>query len=50
MTFEITVYGADEGELTDVDKEDLADRVHRVLQEDHGVNPDSVGVEGYMEE
>lgn len=47
MTFTITVHGTDHDELTDRAKEQLADRVHRVLQEDHDVHPDSVGVEGY---
>lgn len=49
MTFDITVYDVDESELSDPEKEDLAMQVHRILQEDYDVHPDSVGVEGYGE-
>ena len=47
MTFELTVYGAEHVELSDREKEELAQYVHRALQEDFEVRPESVGVEGY---
>lgn len=49
MTFTITVYGAGHDELSDEEKEFLAERIHRALQETHDVHPDSVGIEGYMQ-
>lgn len=49
MTFDITVFGADHSELTDKEKARLAEQVHQMLQENHDVHPDSVGVDGYGE-
>lgn len=49
MTFDITVYGVDEDVLSDKEKMALAERIHQMLQENHAVHPDSVGVEGFGE-
>jgi hypothetical protein len=45
--FEISVYGGDEEELTDREKEMVAEDIHYYLQEDFDVDVDGVGVEGY---
>jgi hypothetical protein len=50
MTFDIHVYGLDHDALDDREKERAADYIHRYLQEEFGLHPDSVGIEGYMEE
>jgi hypothetical protein len=47
--FEIWVYGAESDELTDREKEKLAQRIHDILGEDFDVTPESVGIEGYRE-
>lgn len=48
--FDITAYGAEHTSLSDREKEQVAQRVHDLLREDFGVRPESVGVEGYMED
>jgi len=47
--FQLLVYGAEHDELTDAEKEELAQLVHDALVENWDVFPDSVGVEGYGE-
>lgn len=47
MTFNITVHGVDEDELTDSQKEELAEDVHFYLQEDQDTDVSGVDVEGY---
>lgn len=49
MTFNIHVYGVDHTVLNDREKEELAMQLHDILQEDFDIHPDSVGVEGYLE-
>lgn len=47
--FRIWVYGAESDELSDREKEKLAQRIHEALHEDFDVTPESVGIEGYKE-
>jgi hypothetical protein len=47
MSFDIHVHGLDEDALSDREKEETAVLIHQLLQEEHDVHPDSVGVEGY---
>lgn len=46
-TCQILAHGIRPDELNDREKEDLAVKVHRILEEDFDVHPDAIDVEGY---
>lgn len=48
--FRMFVHGLDDSDLTDREKEMLAQDVHNLLVERHDLNPETVAVEGYMED
>lgn len=49
-TFDIYVNGVGPDALDDHEKENLAIEIHDLLIENFNVFPESVGVEGYMED